>query len=169
MSRAGIYAGSFDPLTNGHINVIEQGLGLFDHLFIVIGVNPAKKYWFTTEERIDMIQNYLDDMGFGFLATVISFEGEFLADVAERVHADHLLRGIRNAKDLGDELELKMFNDKYKPNIRTVFVSPPPELVGVSSSIVRGCFNLKNWEHAMKDYTTPYVISKLNERLTKFY
>jgi pantetheine-phosphate adenylyltransferase len=108
-----------------------------------------------------MIEEYLQRMGYNHLATTIITEGEFLADVAERVHATHILRGIRNAKDLGDELELKMFNDKYKPGIRTVFVSPPPELIGVSSSIVKGCVGLSNWKSALKEYTTPYVISEL--------
>jgi pantetheine-phosphate adenylyltransferase len=162
--RKAIYAGSFDPLTKGHIWVIEEGLRLFDHLYIAVGVNPAKKGYFTPMERLDMITEYLVKQGFTSLATPLLFDGEFLVDVAEKLDCQFMLRGIRNAKDFEYELEIKSFNDKLKPSIGTVFVVPPPKLAGVSSSIIRGTVGIKGWESAIKDYTTSHVIKQLKKR-----
>jgi len=163
--RTAIYAGSFDPLTKGHIWVIEQGLSLFDHLYIAIGINPAKKPFFDTSDRVSMIDEYLSRTGFDKFADVILFDNEFLVDVAQDIECPTILRGIRNSQDFAYELEIKNFNDELNPRINTVFVSPPPRLAGVSSSIIRGVAGLKNWESALSDKTTDYVITKLKERL----
>lgn len=161
----GIYAGSFDPLTQGHIWVIEQGLELFERLYIAVGVNPSKKSYFTADERGEMIWDYLAEAGYLGQAQVIMFENKFLVDVAGEYGCHHILRGIRNSKDFEYELELQRFNDRLRPSIKTVYVSPPAELVGTSSSIVRGSVGIEGWEQAITGYTTQYVIDKFKERL----
>lgn len=164
--RTAIYAGSFDPITTGHIWVIEQGLKMFDCLYIAIGVNPSKKSYFSVDERREMINDYLASEGVSPLsAHVITFENQFLVDVAKEYDASTLLRGIRNNKDFEYELEIKMFNEQLNLDIDTVFVAPPHSLIGVSSSIVRGCVGLDNWEAAITPYTTEYVKNKFKERL----
>lgn len=167
VDRTGIYAGSFDPITFGHIWVIEEGLLLFDKLIIAIGVNPSKKGYFSIDERKAMIQEYLNRNGYESRTEVISFEGKFLVDVAQEQEATAMLRGIRNAKDFEYELEIKNFNEKLDPNVQTVFVVPPPELVGTSSSIIRGTVGLAGWERALKDHTTDYVITQLKNRMAQ--
>lgn len=163
MNKA-VYAGSFDPPTLGHFHIIFEGLKLFDHLVIAIGVNPSKKSFFTVEQRVDMLQQWVDSMGFGFLIDVITYEEEFTVDVAERLDARFLLRGIRNAKDFEYEMEIKDFNHKYNPAIQTVFLTPSEEVAGISSSLVRGCVGIRNWENAVKDYVTPYVLKHLQNK-----
>jgi pantetheine-phosphate adenylyltransferase len=160
-----IYAGSFDPITTGHAWVIEQGIELFDYLIIAIGVNPSKKSYFSADERVEMIENYLEVAGYEGNARVIKFENRFLVDVAIENGAHHILRGIRNSKDFEYELELQRFNDELRPMVKTVYVSPPPQLVGTSSSIVRGCVGIDGWESAIQRHTTQYVIDKFKERL----
>lgn len=165
MGNAAVYAGSFDPPTLGHFHMIFEGLKLFDFMYIAIGVNPSKKSMFTTGERVDMIQDWVNAMGFSFLVEVITYEGEFTVDVAESVEAKFLLRGIRNAKDFEYEMEIKDFNDKLNPGIQTVFLTPVnKEVAGISSSLVRGCLGIRNWENAIKDYVTPYVNQKLQAK-----
>jgi pantetheine-phosphate adenylyltransferase len=163
--RKAIYGGSFDPITNGHIWVIEKGLQLFDHLIIAIGVNPKKSGYFSVDERVDMIQEYLMRTGYDKFASVITFRDDFLVNKAKEHGCDYMLRGIRNATDFAYELEIKQFNDELDPTIETVFVVPPASLAGRSSSIVRGCVGLKNWESVVNRYTTDYVTTKFKERI----
>lgn len=159
-----IYAGSFDPLTKGHIYVIEQGVKLFDHLYIAVGVNPSKRGYFGENERIDMIEHYLRSNDLDLRTDVFAFENEFLVNVARAHGCNHILRGIRNSKDFEYELELQRFNDELAPDIKTVYVSPPADLVSKSSSMVRGAVGLTGWEDAIKNYTTDYVIQKLKQK-----
>lgn len=165
MLRKAIYAGSFDPITNGHIWVIERGIEMFDHLTIAIGVNPKKTGYFPYSERMDMILEYLERTGISKQANVITFAGQFLVDVAKKNDCKYMLRGIRNATDFAYEMEIKEFNEELNPTIETVFVVPPPKLAGRSSSIVRGCVGLDNWEQVVNRYTTDYVTTKFKERL----
>jgi len=165
--RIGIYAGSFDPITKGHIWVIEQGLQMFDFLYVAIGVNPSKNGYFTPTQRLDMIDEYLRRNGFDSLARVITFENRFLVHVAKELGAQTILRGIRNAKDFEYEIEIKNFNDNLVPEIQTVFVVPPPKLVGTSSSIIRGSVGLDGWEQAIQEHTTEYVTTQFKKRLSQ--
>jgi pantetheine-phosphate adenylyltransferase len=168
MAKKAIYAGSFDPLTNGHIWVIEKSFQMFDSVLIAVGVNAKKKSYFSVDDRLAMINEWIESQGFAgkaFVQEPIAFENEFLVDVAKRNGCDYMVRGIRNVTDFSYEIEIKNFNDKLNPNIDTVFLVPPTKLVGVSSSIVRGCVGLNNWEASIKDCTTPYVIQNFKERL----
>jgi pantetheine-phosphate adenylyltransferase len=162
--RTAIYAGSFDPITKGHIWVIEQGLRLFDHLYIAIGKNPSKKSFFSLDDRVDMINEYLDKSNNTHHAEILVFDTKFLVDVARKRSIPVMLRGIRNVTDFAYEMEIKQFNDSLAPDIETVFVAPPLSLIGASSSIVRGCVGLDNWEQVLTGYTTDYVINKFKNR-----
>src|SRR5688572_18931596 len=94
--KLGVYAGSFDPLTIGHLWMIEQGVQLFDRLVIAIGTNPDKKYVFSLEERLDMLRD--STRSFPNLS-VTSFSNRFLIDFARSLGATHILRGIRSESD----------------------------------------------------------------------
>ena len=91
--RVAVYAGSFDPLTVGHLWMIEQGVSLFDRLIVSVGINPEKRYTFSLEDRLDMLRASLKQ--FRNLA-VTSFSNRYLIDYAQTVGATHILRGIRS-------------------------------------------------------------------------
>ena len=169
MARNAVYAGSFDPITNCHIGIIKQGVELFDHLFIAIGVNPSKKSYFDTKERVIMIQEFLG-MAEIENASVITFENRFLVDVAKEHKCKYMLRGLRDSIDLNYEMKLKDFNDQRNSKIKTIFMSLPStsKVASTSSSIVKGLVGIEGWEDEIKKYTTPYVIRKFQERLAGY-
>ena len=96
-SRKAVYAGSFDPLTNGHLWMINQGLDLFDHLTVAIGINPDKEYTYEVNERIDILKKSLPKV---INIDISYFENKYLVDYATEIGASYILRGIRSGQDL---------------------------------------------------------------------
>lgn len=144
MKRIGIYAGSFDPPTNGHLWMIEQGAALFDELVVVLGVNPDKKSFLTEAQRMDALRGMLVNAPAN--VRVERMPGGFLVDFARRLGATHLLRGIRNTTDFEYEKSMDRMNGRMEPEIRTVYLMPPPGLEDVSSSFVRGFVGVQGWQ-----------------------
>ena len=144
MKRIGIYAGSFDPPTNGHLWMIEQGAALFDELVVVLGVNPDKKSFLTEAQRMDALRGMLVNAPAN--VRVERMPGGFLVDFARRLGATHLLRGIRNTTDFEYEKSMDRMNARMEPEIRTVYLMPPPGLEDVSSSFVRGFVGVQGWQ-----------------------
>ena len=144
MKRIGIYAGSFDPPTNGHLWMIEQGAALFDELVVVLGVNPDKKSFLTECQRMDALRGMLVNAPAN--VRVEKMQGGFLVDFAKRLGATHLLRGIRNTVDFEYEKSMDRMNARMEPGIRTVYLMSPPELEDVSSSFVRGFVGVQGWQ-----------------------
>src|SRR5262245_33763392 len=105
--RLGVYAGSFDPLTVGHLWMIEQGVALFDKLVVAVGINPEKRYTFTLEDRLRMLRESLRQ--FPNLA-VTSFSNAYLIDYAQEIGATHILRGIRSESDYEYERTMRNIN-----------------------------------------------------------
>lgn len=144
MKRIGIYAGSFDPPTMGHMWMIEQGAALFDELVVVLGVNPDKKGFLTENQRLDALVGML--VGGPSNVRVEKMSDGFLVDYARRQGATHLLRGIRNTVDFEYEKSMDRMNACMAPGIQTVYLMPPPELEAVSSSSVRGFVGVQGWQ-----------------------
>lgn len=144
MKRIGIYAGSFDPPTKGHMWMIEQGAELFDELVVVLGVNPDKKCFLSEQQRIDALRGMLVNGPAN--VRVEKMQGGFLVDFAKRLGATHLLRGIRNTIDFEYEKSMNRMNARMEPGIRTVYLMPPPELEEISSSFVRGFVGVQGWQ-----------------------
>ncbi len=144
MKRIGIYAGSFDPPTNGHLWMIEQGAALFDELVVVLGVNPDKKSFLTESQRLDALRGMLVNAPAN--VRVEKMPDGFLVDFARRLGATHLLRGIRNTVDFEYEKSMDRMNARMEPGIRTVYLMPPPELEEISSSFVRGFVGVQGWQ-----------------------
>ena len=129
--RNAIYAGTFDPITTGHLSVIERGVDLFDQLIIVVAVNPDKHPLFSVQERVDMI----NDIVFAHRSVQVISTTGYVVHEARKFHEVHyLLRGIRNCTDARAELHLALLNKELAPEIETVFVPAHPELSDVSSS-----------------------------------
>lgn len=144
MKRIGIYAGSFDPPTNGHLWMIERGAELFDELVVVLGANPDKKSFLSAQQRMDALRGML--IGGPANVRVEKMQGGFLVDFAKRLGATHLLRGIRNTTDFEYEKSMDRMNARMEPAIRTIYLMPPPELEEISSSFVRGFVGVQGWQ-----------------------
>ena len=148
MKRA-IYAGSFDPITLGHLWMIREGSRLFDEVVVAIGVNPDKKPAFTLLERLEMIKDAVKGIK---NVTVTHFTGQYLVNYAKSIKADYLLRGIRQESDYEYERGLRHINNNLDPDISTVFLMPPKEMSEVSSSMVKGMVGPLGWHRAIKPY-----------------
>ena len=140
--RRAIYPGSFDPVTNGHLDIIERGCKLFDEIIIAAVVNPGKDPMFTLEERREMLEEALAGLGGGAcLLSVDSFEG-LLMDYAVRRGAGAVLRGIRAISGYEYEWQMALMNRRLEPRIATVFMMSAEDYSYVSSRLVKEVFLL---------------------------
>src|SRR5215203_7033713 len=140
--RRAIYPGSFDPLTNGHLDIIERGAKLFDEIIIAVLVNPEKRALFTVEERREMLEEVLTGIeAGGCRLRVGSFQG-LLMQYAVQQQADAIVRGIRAISDYEYELQMALMNRRLEPRIETVFMMPAEAYSYVSSRLVKEVFLL---------------------------
>lgn len=159
-----IYAASLDPITRGHLWMIQQGARLFDRLIVSIGVNPGKVPTFTLDKRLELTRISIAEAGLQGRIEVDSFERQFLVDFARKRGADILLRGIRNETDFSYEMTMRHVNGDMAPDMLTVALMPPRELREVSSSFVRGLIGHDGWEQVVGRYVTPAVLAEMQER-----
>jgi pantetheine-phosphate adenylyltransferase len=160
--RRAIYPGSFDPLTNGHLDIIERGCKLFDEIIIGILVNPDKQPFFTIEERHDMINEILTDINQGGCAVrVDSFRGLLVNyAVAQQAHA--IVRGIRAISDYEYELQMALMNRRLEPSIETVFMMPAETYSYVSSRLVKEVFQLGG---QIDGLVPPLIETRMKEKM----
>ena len=133
MEKIAIYPGSFDPITNGHIDIAERGLKLFDKIIVAILNNPVKEFLFTVEERVEMLEssfeNYPD-------IEVETFDG-LLVDYAAKRKSIAILRGMRAVSDFEYEFQLALMNRRLKREVQTVFLMTGLRWIFTSSSIIK--------------------------------
>jgi len=156
--RLGVYAGSFDPPTHGHVWMVEEGAKLFDRLIIAIGVNPDKNYRFSLAERLDMLRESLKSYG---NVSVTSFSNRYLIDYAQSIGATHILRGIRSESDYEFERTMRNVNGDLNDSICSVFLMPPRGIAEVSSSMVKGLVGPKGWQKVVRKYVPVPVYRRL--------
>ncbi|HFU4011769.1 TPA: pantetheine-phosphate adenylyltransferase [Streptococcus suis] len=132
--KIGLFTGSFDPITNGHLDLIERASGLFDKLYVGIFTNPNKKGLLSPEQRLAVLEDLFakEDKVEALLA-----KNELVVDVAHRLGVTHLVRGLRNATDLEYESSFDFYNRRLAPDLETVYLIAKPDLKFVSSSQVR--------------------------------
>lgn len=130
--RVAIYPGSFDPLTNGHLSLIQRGLEMFDRLVVAIAVNPKKTPLFSTEERRQLIREAVPDPR----VEVDDFQG-LLVEYARRRGINVLLRGLRALSDFDYEFQMANMNRKLAPTVETVFMMTGEDYFYISSQLVR--------------------------------
>ena len=133
-----IYPGSFDPLTNGHLDLISRGAKIFDHLVVAILKNSEKAPLFSLSERVEMIEEAVQ--GFGNVS-VATFDG-LLVDFAQSERAHAVLRGIRAISDYEYELQMALMNRRLAPEVETVFLMPAEKYSYVSSRLIKNVFEL---------------------------
>lgn len=159
--RTAVYAGSFDPPTNGHLWMIEQGLEMFDHLIVAIGNNPAKSYSFTVEERLEMLR--ASTPGDSHLL-ITHFDNRYLVDYAKKMGAKYVLRGIRSPNDYEYERVMRHINSDMAPEITTVFLMPPRDIAELSSNMIKGLTGPTGWEDTVRRYVPEPVFQALAKR-----
>jgi pantetheine-phosphate adenylyltransferase len=153
-----IYPGSFDPLTNGHLDLIERGAKIFDELIVAILRNPEKEPLFSLEERLEMIRAMTRERD---NVRVDSFDG-LMVDYALKVGATAVLRGIRAISDYEYELQMALMNRKLEPRLETVFMMPAETYSYLSSRLVREVATLGG---SVRGLVPELVEKKLREKL----
>lgn len=133
--KIGIYPGSFDPVTRGHLDVISRAAKLFDKLTVAVMVNPDKKSTFTAAERVDLIRRAVDDAGICSVE-VESFDG-LLADYAKIKNATAIVKGLRALSDFEYEFQMAMTNRLLNSELETIFLTTSSENMFLSSSMVK--------------------------------
>ncbi len=149
-----IYAGTFDPITNGHLDQIERASRLFSKIIIAVAKNPTKKPLFELEQRVHLVQQsikHLDNV------EVVGFDG-LLVELAQKYQAKALIRGIRNSNDVEYEIQLAQLNEKLLPNLDTIFLPPSVEWRYLSSTQVREIYYHKG-------DVSPFVPDVVNQAL----
>jgi pantetheine-phosphate adenylyltransferase len=157
MERTAIYPGSFDPVTNGHKDIIERGLTLFDKIIVTILENPAKKSLFTISERIALLEESLKDMG----NIEIASYGGLLVDYAVKRDAQAILRGMRAVSDFEYEFQMALMNRKLNREVQTVFLMTGLRWIFTSSSIIKEAVQFGGDIESM---VPPVVYEKLKEK-----
>ena len=157
----GVYAGSFDPLTHGHMYMIREGSKLFDELIVSIGINAAKNYTFTLEERLKLLKESVKDLD---NVKIDTFENRFLIKYAEEMGCKYILRGIRNESDYEFERTMRNVNGDLNPEISTIFLMPTRQIAEVSSSFVKGLVGPQGWQTVIKSFVPKPVYKAILEK-----
>jgi pantetheine-phosphate adenylyltransferase len=136
MNKLAVFPGSFDPITNGHLDLIERGLKVFDKILIAISINAGKKPLFTLDERIGMIKASLKGCIFESCVEVDAFDG-LLVDYVKKVHANAILRGLRAISDFEYEFPMSLMNRNLSEEVETLFLMTGLRCSYISSSIIK--------------------------------
>ncbi len=158
MTVTAIYPGTFDPVTNGHIDLCHRALKMFDHVIVGVADNPSKSPFFDVHERVAMIQEVLKE---DKRITVLPFKG-LLINFAREVEASIIVRGLRAISDFEFEVQLAGMNRTLATEIETVFLTAAERYAFVSSSLVREIAGL---DGDVSDFLHPSVLEKLHTKL----
>jgi pantetheine-phosphate adenylyltransferase len=152
-----IYPGSFDPVTNGHLDLIARGSKLFDHLVVAILQNASKSPLFSEAERVEMLTEGVRQFG---NVSVATFKG-LLVDFAREQHAEAVIRGVRAISDYEYELQMALMNRRLAPELETIFLMSDAKYSFVSSRLVKQVFELGG---SVEGLVPPFVIERMKAR-----
>jgi len=153
-----IYPGTFDPITNGHIDLVMRASKLFDKVIVAVAINPGKKPAFNLTERVDLAKQTLVGLD---NVEVCGFEG-LLIDVANQKQAKVIIRGLRAVSDFEHEFQLAGMNRRMRPEIETLFLTPAEQFTYISSSLVREIATLGG---DVSEFVAPCVMVALKAKL----
>ncbi|NVJ58964.1 MAG: pantetheine-phosphate adenylyltransferase [Gammaproteobacteria bacterium] len=154
MSREILYPGTFDPITNGHFDLIDRASRLFDKVIVAVAENPGKGPLFSSDERVEMVKQVVGDLN---NVEVIDFSG-LLVDFALKKGVCALLRGIRAVSDFEYEFQLANMNRRLAPDLESVFLTPDETNTFISSTLVK---EVARYGGDIRDFVHPYVVQQL--------
>ncbi len=156
-----VYPGTFDPVTNGHIDIVRRATDLFDEVIVTVARNPVKTAMFTVAERIEMLNESLKDFD---NVLVDSFDG-LIVDHAKEVGAVGIIRGLRAISDFEYEFQMALMNRKLNSKFKTIFLMPHEKYTYLNSTIIR---NLAQFDADVSEFVPPIVVEKLKEKRDSF-
>ena len=157
METRAVYPGSFDPVTNGHIDLIQRSAALFDNVVVAVLSNTDKSPFFTVEERVEMLKEAIQDLE---NVSVTSFAG-LLVDFVEQIGASVIVRGIRAVSDYEYELQMALMNRRLLDNVETVFMLPAESYSFLSSKLVK---EIAQHGGSIQEFVPPDVEKRLNDK-----
>jgi pantetheine-phosphate adenylyltransferase len=160
MSRRAVYTGSFDPITLGHLNVIERSSRLVDELIVGVGTNIDKEPLFTANERVELIERVTKPLGNVVVRQFAGLAVQFVRDCNARV----IIRGVRSLSDMDIEFTMTLANRKLDPTIETVFLMADEEFSHVSSSLIKQITSLAG-DDELSRFVPPAIIADIRAKL----
>lgn len=161
MNRIGVYTGSFDPVTLGHLHIIRRATRLFDELIVGIGINTEKRSLFEPQERIELIAQVTEDIP---NIRIETFDG-LAVDFVRNCRASVMVRGIRPLTDIAGEFTMMMANRQLDDSIETVFLMADEEFAHISSSLLKQIAALSDDDHRLAKFVPAAIIPRLREKL----
>ena len=157
--KIAIYPGSFDPITSGHLNIIERAAKIFDHLIVCVMVNPGKAPMFTLEERVAMIQKVVQHIP----NVEVDASDSLLAEYARIKGSCVIIKGLRAGSDFENEFQMALINHKINPNLDTMFLTAEHQYMYLSSSTVK---QLGIYDVDLSDFLPESIIPEFKKRMT---
>jgi len=163
--RIGLYPGTFDPITLGHMDIIERGAKLVDHLIVGVSTNPSKKTLFSLEERIEIVRRETAHLNNGQNASIeVTGFDTLLMTYAEQINASVIIRGLRAASDFEYEFQMTAMNDQLNADIETVFMMADPSLQAIASRLVK---EIAIYDGKIDKFVTPAIRNDVLAKLGK--
>lgn len=166
--KIGIVSGSFDPITLGHTWIIQRALDIVDNVIVAIAHNHTKEYLFSKEDREALVRETMKEILTPKQEKRITVDfipsNELMVSYAASVNAKFIFRGIRGFIDLEYENQLNLLQKKIAPEIETIFLLTPRELIEISSSLIKDALSLREWERVAEPYISSCVLDKLRQR-----
>ena len=160
MQRIAIYPGSFDPVTNGHLDILQRGMKLFDNIIVAILTNPGKDFLFTLEERIEMLEVSMKKFSNVEIGT---FDG-LTVDYAARRNAQAILRGLRALSDFEYEFQMALMNRRLNREVQTIFLMTGMRWIYTSSSIIK---EAAQFGGSIAGMVPPIVEKRIKEKFSR--
>ena len=163
MPHIAIYPGSFDPITYGHLDILERATNLFDKVYVTVAVNNNKNTVFTGDERVALIKEYISGKEWAQNVEINQFTG-LLVNHAKKLNANTLIRGVRQISDFEYEFRMALTNKRLQPDVDTIFLMPDEEFTFISASIVK---EIAYWDGDLSSFVPSIVEKALKEKYSK--
>ena len=157
--KIAIYPGSFDPITSGHLNIIQRAANIFDKLIVCVMVNGSKKPMFSQDERVDMIRSVVHDIP----NVEVDASAELLAEYARRKGSCVIVKGLRAGSDFENEFQMALINHKINPDLDTMFLTSEHQYMYLSSSTVK---ELGGYDVDLSDFLPEQIIPVFKRRMS---
>lgn len=165
MSRIALYPGSFDPVTNGHLDVVRQTVRLVDRLVVAIGIHPGKTPLFSPAERLDMISEVFAPLAAkaGCEVECVTYD-DLAVTAAKRAGATILIRGLRDGTDMDYEMQMAGMNETMAPDVQTVFLPASPMVRPITATLVR---QIASMGGDVSNFVPPLVAARLKDKFAR--